>query len=764
MTIQEINQYHTRTKELIAEGKLAGAIGHLSALSGMPGAYGFQEELDRFRHTYGMMLHYFVEGYPDDRRRKMSEEVAQGLSRLNDRINYRLLSETDGSDYFVLTRSRSLTEKTPEQIIDNLTSLSRKLDIASESDIYPRKIHDDAQNALLSLFNRIWTIQFLNKEEREAVNRLLTGSDGASGSSLAEQAQCDVLGALYLGCMQYYDPAKVKLIIAAILNNRSDLVLARAYTLLVILLAIYRDRISSDRTLRSMLALAADGPDFIKAVKTVIVNLIRSIDTQKINKTIAEEIIPGIIKLRPDLERSFRKMEHELDSEEPENNPAWEELLSKTGLEEKLRRLNDMQMEGGDMFMMAFARMKSMPFFRHEANWFIPFDGQRTEVHDSVERMPSDFADLMASNRLFCHTDCYSMFLGLGSMPESAMKMMSSQIKAQMSQFDAERKASFADTVRPALPDEIGLFVKDLYRFYHQFVNRGEFRNPFDMKLDFGSLPVVEDYFSDSHDLQFLGTLYFKRRMWENAISSFSRWERLHAEYMSRFGDSARDGSSSSGGHIAGDEDLEADIANVLEMKGYALMNLKDYKGAIETFSGVERYKDPSAWALSKIAECYRHMGDNISYEKYLDKALELDPDDKRLLLKRSRRYMEASQYDKAVGMFYKLNYLDPGNALYVRLLAWCRCLQGEPEKALRLYTEMPEDKREISDILNAGHCHFALGDYTDAVKCYREYIDMTDADKFVKVMDEDASALPFLKGSAESLGWVRDAALMPPL
>lgn len=757
MTNQEITTYNKQINNCIENGLLAEAMAKLSALLTNVGIYTLRVELDKLQETYRLMLNYFVEGYEDPHRIKMSEEIKGKLHKLNETTHYQALSKIESTDYFKIVRSREIAEKSIDKLINDIKLITDNISNISEAESYLQNIFEEMQASQKLLFNKVWTTQFLSKQDYDELNKLLIDSDD---SSTIITIQSDILGALYLGCMQYYDPAKVKLLITTSLNNRSPIVLARAYTLLIILLSFYGERVAADRKLRSLLSLFIDNGEFIAAYKQVIIGFVKSIDTQKINRTIAEEIIPEIIKMRPDLERSLRKMENELDEEASDYNPAWEEILENTGLEEKLRQLSDLQMEGGDMFMLAFAKMKTMPFFRDEANWFIPFDTNRTEIHGIIDKMPEGFTGIIERNKMFCHSDRYSMFLGLNSMPEATMNMMTSQINDQMTQLDEERLASFDESSRPTIFDEIDLFLKDLYRFYHLSATKHEFRNPFSEDLNLADLPIVREYFNEEDDLLTIGTLYFKRNSWENAIKIFERLEEMNSDYISQI-----ESYDTANLQFTDEYDqFESNIAKILEMKGYAQMQLKDYKSALQTFKQAQQYRTPSLWLLSEIAECYRSINDTDSYRNYLDKALEIDSNNKRILLKRGKCYMDDRMYDNAIKVFYKLNYLNPDNILYIRLLAWCRCLQGDAEKALKLYDSIPEEKRELSDTLNIGHCYFANGTYTRAVECYRKYIDRTDSEQFINVMKADADTLPFFKNMSDSFTWIREAALLGDL
>ena len=42
--------------------------------------------------------------------------------------------------------------------------------------------------------------------------------------------------------------------------------------------------------------------------------------------------------------------------------------------------MNELQLEGADVYMSTFAALKSYPFFREVQNWFYPFSKQQSDV------------------------------------------------------------------------------------------------------------------------------------------------------------------------------------------------------------------------------------------------------------------------------------------------------------------------------------------------------------------------------------------------
>lgn len=60
----------------------------------------------------------------------------------------------------------------------------------------------------------------------------------------------------------------------------------------------------------------------------------------------------------------------ESDEEKDDTNPDWADAIEKSGLGDKLREMNELQLEGADVYMSTFSQLKSYPFFREISNWF----------------------------------------------------------------------------------------------------------------------------------------------------------------------------------------------------------------------------------------------------------------------------------------------------------------------------------------------------------------------------------------------------------
>lgn len=87
-----------------------------------------------------------------------------------------------------------------------------------------------------------------------------------------------------------------------------------------------------------------------------------------------EEIIPEMLKSMSPM-RNMKFGFEESDEEKDDTNPDWADAIEKSGLGDKLREMNELQLEGADVYMSTFAQLKSYPFFREISNWFYPSTG-----------------------------------------------------------------------------------------------------------------------------------------------------------------------------------------------------------------------------------------------------------------------------------------------------------------------------------------------------------------------------------------------------
>lgn len=103
----------------------------------------------------------------------------------------------------------------------------------------------------------------------------------------------------------------------------------------------------------------------------------------------------------------------ESDEENNDMNPDWEDAFEKSGLGDKLREMNELQLEGADVYMSTFAALKNYPFFREVHNWFYPFSKQQSNVLKAMKQAGNQggsLLDLILQSGFFSNSDKYSLF------------------------------------------------------------------------------------------------------------------------------------------------------------------------------------------------------------------------------------------------------------------------------------------------------------------------------------------------------------------
>ena len=90
-------------------------------------------------------------------------------------------------------------------------------------------------------------------------------------------------------------------------------------------------------------------PSFREDVARIYRQMLLCQETEKIDKKMREEIIPEMLKNVSSM-KNMRFGFEESDEENNDMNPDWEDAFEKSGLGDKLREMNELQLEGADVY------------------------------------------------------------------------------------------------------------------------------------------------------------------------------------------------------------------------------------------------------------------------------------------------------------------------------------------------------------------------------------------------------------------------------
>lgn len=671
-----------KIKNSVDESRYADAFALLSETLSKKNLPGLRRELNSLKETYSYMIEYLMKGYEDNTRDKIYAGIGESLCRLADKIDREEKSVDSPDSYSSALRMTRLRDKSWDELVGRYNEIVLNISDSSEAGAVDLELEKECSALLIEIFNYIWTSFDDSSLYRRLPFLVLSPLDG----SLLPEV---VVSALSFSILSYYDEKKLEALAEIYENTESEALAARSLVGIVFALDIHRDRIRENSSLRTRLSLWQDSIITYRRLREVVKTIIRTRDTDRVSAKMRDEVIPEIMKLRPDILKNMPGNAEDMLVSDIENNPEWEEILEKSGLAKKMQELSEMQSEGADLMMVAFANLKQFPFFNTVANWFIPFyvSNPALTLTDNEKKL----LELFDSSRNVCDSDKYSLALAFARMPENQKQMMMTQLDAQMSQLSEDMKSMMAKSSTPEFDMETTGVVRDLYRFFKLYRNRNDFKDPFSAPLRFLSVPVVGDMMADREIIRVIGEFYFKRGYYAEALDMFLALE---------------DGEDSA-------------EQSYWEKIGFCYENLKFYDRALESYTKAELLKKPSLWLLKKLALLNNLTGHYSAATEYYEKVLEKDPENIKILLSSAYCCLNSSNLQAALQNYYHVLYLRPEDKASLRAAAWVELKNGNIDKSSAMYDRLLADEPEYIDFLHAGHSKLALKKYEEAVALY---------------------------------------------
>lgn len=679
-------QRRSHIEKLLDSGRIRQAATEMTATANELSDWRLRDSLRHTEDTYKYMLHYFTEGASDKGRERMYSSITEEMRTINDALDMRIRAKNESSLPLSIYRTVAATGRTTAPLLRDYREASSRINLAIEAGSTSPEDAVTRDRSLSDIFEVIMVSVPLNHGEKQLVSE--TFDDKDSDFPL----KCQLISALLVGCLNYYDREKLLLLLDFYDSCNDPRIAARAMTAIVMIIHTHRRRVAADMALVERLECWSDNIVNYPRLREVIVAIIRARDTQRINTKMKDDVIPGIMKMKPEIIDRLRNASSSMDLQELEENPEWEEMLKESGLTDKLQELTEMQLEGGDVMMMAFSNLKSFPFFDNLSNWFLPF----VPSHSSLTAMPEEamtlFGPLFENEGMMCDSDKYSFCFSLSKMPAMQMKAMTSQMKENLSQMKEAMAESKARSSQPEFDREVVRYVRDLYRFYKLFRRRNDFTDPFAEVFDFTHLPVIGGMMSNPEIVRLVGEFYFKRG--------------YHAEALPLLG------------MLAEREDADEHLWQKI---GYCHQSAGDFKKAVAAYSRSELMNGDNPWLLRRMAYCSKMLGDTRMALEYYNRLLDSDPDNISLLLSAGTALLDTGQPEDALKVFYKAYYLDEGKTKApLRAVAWTELECGKTDKSKAHYEEILADNPEPADYINAGHLYMSVNDRRNAIDHYK--------------------------------------------
>jgi len=718
MKIEDTIKYIASIDDALAAGSVEFALATLEALATAAKAPAVNAEAARLHEAYSLMTRYALDGMVDPERENLLTDIRQTISDLSRNCLRTVRMVDDPALYYSIARVEAMH---PDETIPALAEAMDKASLASLG-LPDAPTTAQAEEISRKLFNRIWTTHPLNHADTDALGHLLTDI------TVPSQIKRHIAAALMLGLLEFQDEKRLQLLADAYTatHDKEPDAAMTALTCLLTAMWIHRDYKLRSKT-RARLDALTEIPSWKRDVRTIYLEMARARDTERINRKIRDELMPGLMKLRPDLEKRMGTSGI-IDPSAIEENPEWQEILDNSGITDKLRELSEIQEEGGDVMMAAMSNLKNFPFFHEVANWFLPFDTNHPAIRDN-----SPIASLVKHMPGMCDSDKYSLMLAIGMMPADRRKAFSEQVKIQGAGMAEMAAASRTDDSGTAHREAASLFVRTAYRFFKLFRRKGEFNDPFASPVNLAALPFTAPVLSDKATLELMAEFYFKRGYHNQALELFNRL--IHSAPTT---------------------------AQLFQKIGYCLQKQGDISGALEAYENSELLQSDSLWTLKRIAACHRALGNTEKAIEYYRRIEQNCPDDARIALTLGHCLLEAHRPAEALKLYFKAEYLNPDNHKTLRPIAWASLLTGDFDRSARYYNLIIEDSPEAGDFINAGHLEMARKHYHDAVGRYSRALAMMEFDtrSFLKAIADDSSVMISLGIDPFMTGIVSDAVM----
>ncbi|WP_289758944.1 tetratricopeptide repeat protein [uncultured Duncaniella sp.] len=714
-------------ERLISQRRVNDALDLIDNASATLGAVPeLRSATSRLRESYELMTHYALQGMPDPARPELYAGIIADIRALADDLHRRSRLDDAPTLYFNTLRYQNMRpDISIATLLDEYRRVNRRLQMAmltEDVEKAGKEFSMRAEDLEKRIFNLIWITYPLTVDDAASIGNLL------SDISLAGHFKQLCVSALMLGQLEYPDEKRMRLLMDAYLSDNAE-ISVRALCSMLIIMSVRRDRPFSTALARRFDSLREDSR-WSADVKMALLQFIRARDTERIGRKLTDEVIPEMMKLQPELEKLGRKP---LDPESIEENPEWAELLDKSGISDKLKELQEIQEDGGDVMMVTFSKLKTFPFFNDISNWFLPFHTSHSSIAGSNDASVRMLADIMESAPMFCNSDKYSIILSLAQVPESQKQMMSSQLKAHSAQMAA---MSFGDIDSSQKGRErlAGKYVQDIYRFFRLFRRKGEFNDPFATTLNLVTVPLLSDIFDDADTLLLVGEFYFKHKHFADAFDVFERLS-----------------------------DKVPPSAQLYQKMGYCMQMLGAIDTAVRYYEQSELLNAESLWTIKRLAICHRNSRNWEKAVEYYSRLAAANPDDANVALNLALCHLENGQTAEAMQLLYKVEFLQGESDRSSRPLVRCALLENNLDKARRYSDALLSRTPSASDYMHAGHIEILSGNLDNGVRLYAEAIaaDNFDTGNFVRTFKSDMETYKAMSAiDSLTLGLILDEAI----
>lgn len=652
-------------------------------------------ELEAVKNDYQLMVDYMERGFTDDKRASLYLSLLQRLYRVaaDLEISWRCKNVIVYVDAFRISDHLNTSHDFIRSVLESFVSDVAMLSLLPESERTEKAkdLYDRHQVFVNRLFNTLWTSCQWSDDDSEFYAGLML-------SPMVDVVDQQLLvSAVTLGAMNQFDINKFKALTTVYQQSTDERVRQRALVGWVLSVFEGMDIFpEQDKIIRKL----CENKDTIRELYALQIQFFYSQDTEKDNEKLQRDIMPYLVDGSNITIGRLGIVEKEEDSLENILNQDAEDKRMEQ-MEEKVRKMMEMQKQGSDIYFGGFRQMKRFPFFNDLANWFTPFYIDHPALRTTIERIGQpNILQTITNQGNFCESDKYSLAFAM----ESIINQIPGNIKEMMgSEGVFEPMGTTLDKSNPTYICRA--YIQDLYRFFRLYRSSNELINPF---IDNHKSSFVADTFFFVYK-SFIGTGLdeYKMRL-ALYLYKHKNMDKL-VELMSTF-------------HV---EDANYNI-----LMGYINLYFGKPDVAYQIFNMVLQEDTENQWALKGMARAAMDCEDYDTAEHTYSQLLRLEPDNINYAVKRCVTLLKTERYAEAREELFRLDYQYPDNMNVKRVFAWTMLLDKSLDKASQLYDRILADAPMAEDYLNSGYCWWAKGNIGQAKNSFQAWITMTKGNK----------------------------------
>jgi len=729
-------QQHKRLCSLISEKKIKQSLDILSDMIANASSGDMRDEYNDIEMTYRNMLTYTIDGIKDPERNKIYLKLIQSILGLSDRARQDILSHNSGwHTYWVKLQAEKelkLSGKTIVETVDDLmfkSELDEWLKLSNEITHDPdSEISKKHKQLIKNIFNHLWLTDYYGEAEKSLINIILK-----SGKFRWFEASIFTT-AVTLSAFRTWQSEKLIHLIS-LYEAGQEQVMERALSGLILNLHYYNGRILLYPEITERIIALSHESRFREHCRIIVLQIIRSRETENLSRKLQDEILPQVAKLKPMIEEKL-----DLDNILPkdkneEKNPDWAEMFSDSEeIFKTMEELTKLQMEGADVYMSAFANMKHFDFFKDFQNWFVPFYPD----HETVDEIYRDeilgpgtneLAEALYKTPFICNSDKYSLLLNLKHLPSAQKSMMLKVFRMELEGLQQLKDEESATDPYRTFRTNITQYLQDIYRFFKLSPYKKEFEDLFIGRLDIYNSEFFRMTCNASEAEAGLADYFFSKNFYTDALQLFLK-----------------------------QVNEKPSEVQLYEKIAYCYQENADYDEALKYYRRAELI-DRKVWTIKKIGLCLRRLGRNEEALEFYLQAYDLEPGNIHTVIMTAHCYIDLKKYEEALKYYFRVEYQDPGNLKILRPIAFCFFALGRFDESEKYYDRLSNGKLNAHDQINKGHLALCRGNKREAVELYRQSILSGELTKeqFITIFSEDRDLLISLGVNPDDLPIVSD-------